>query len=38
MTFYISGQLDAIKECVSGPLNTVSVPVCGLLKGLGIVN
>ena len=38
MKFYTSGQLHAIKECVRGPLNTVSVPVYGLLKGLGIVN
>ena len=38
MTFYISCQLHAIKECARGPLNTVSVPVYALLKCLGIVN
>ena len=38
MTFYTSGQLHAIKECVRGPVNTVSVPVYALLKCLGIVN
>ena len=38
MKSYTSGQLHEIKECVRGPVNTVSVPVYRLLKCLGIVN
>ena len=38
MTFYTSIQLQAIKECVRGPLDTVSVSVYGLLKCLVISN
>ena len=38
MKSYTSGQLHEIKDCVRGPVNTVSVPVYRLLKCLGIVN
>ena len=38
MKSYTSGQLHEIKNCVRGPVNTVSVPVYTLLKCLGIVN
>ena len=35
MKSYTSGQLHEIRECVRGPVNTVSVSVYRLLKGLG---
>ncbi len=38
MKSYTSGQLHEIKDCVRGPVNTVSVPVYRLMKCLGIVN
>ena len=38
MKSYTSGQLHEIRECVRGPVNTVSVSVYRLLKCLGIVN
>ena len=38
MKSYTSGQLHEIRECVRGPVNTVSVSAYRVLKCLGIVN